>query len=473
MKPPICGVVLLAATVVCSPAHSEIIAWDDLLRAYVDAGDSITKGDDRRAVLERLETAIRENPNSGYRKTAERLAKDLAGSVDQLAKRQDSGIKLEDAPEEYLMDTKVALYLIAYPANAAHLARILEQDPRDPVAKLIARGRSSIDRLIPKLSDDSPARLYSGPFTGPQSVTTIPRVSDVALHLIEHLTGCKFHFNASTAIAFHQLSEEVRETRVARIKEWWRENKDKSVADGIRSQLPHAEFYEQVQMAKSLIRVADREKNEADREFGIAFLREKLDGDIGYTAAHTARALAEFGDMSGIEYFYKQWKESLRVPGRYYSMESEVAWYLMDHGGRREWELVNEIARRELREERSAETAAIWSALVYGTKSKTSPYAIPGLGLALTQRERFHQADAGEARFATQAYRAAEYLQALTSADFGYDPKGSEQEKLAALKRAQKWWAEEGQAKYTFDYIEQHLVKKNHAGNESQLEKTP
>jgi hypothetical protein len=72
--------------------------------------------------------------------------------------------------------------------------------------------------------------------------------------LASALSLCKFHFNASTGTAFHELKPEIRQERIARVEEWWKENRNRTLTEGIRSQLPHAEFYTGFSRAKDLSR---------------------------------------------------------------------------------------------------------------------------------------------------------------------------------------------------------------------------
>jgi len=153
------------------------------------------------------------------------------------------------------------------------------------------------------------------------------------------------------------------------------------------------------------------------------------------------------------------------VRGRYYSHSMEALWYLADHGQRKEWELLRDIALKDLeqeRESRSGQHAYVLGSLLNSKQCATVPYAIPLLGLGLSRTKvtgsRYINEKIGSQSFST-ADKATEYLQRLTGQDFGYRVEGTDKERTAAIERAQKWWADEGQAKFTFDYIEQKLIK--------------
>jgi hypothetical protein len=391
---------------------------------------------------------------------AKELAQDLADSIEAAAKRQKAGRKLEEAPEEYLEESRLEIHLLAYYQNRRSLAIFADKNPRDPSILVINQGRGAIERLIPSLQNRAPIPNENSIFVDGEY--SVDRVCDLALRLIEHLSLCKFHFNASSGTAFHKLKPEERRQRIARIEEWWKENKNRTLIEGIRSQLPHVEFYEKVAMVKNLIRQADEEKSKPDREFGLESLREMLRGDIGHTAAHTAYALAEFGDFTAVEQFYSDFSKVKDLSRADFTHETECVFYLTKFGKRREWELLTKLAEQEIALEKQAGEGCMWPALVNCHDATKTPYMIPGLAVALRQTKqsgsRYVSEKVGSQNF-SYADKAAQYLQELTKVNFGYRIEGSEEERLTAIKKAQKWWAEEGKAKYTFEYIEREMAK--------------
>jgi hypothetical protein len=139
--------------------------------------------------------------------------------------------------------------------------------------------------------------------------------------------------------------------------------------------------------------------------------------------------------------------------------------YLTNHGGRKEWELLCAIAARDYEDARQSKWghhAFILGSLINAKKAQTSPFAIPLLGMALADAEltggRWINEQIGGQSF-SKADLATEYLQKQIAHDFGYRVDGSPEDRAAAIQRAQKWWADEGKAKYTFDYIETNLLK--------------
>ncbi len=457
-----CGMFLLIA-LATSTAGAEPICRDALFNAYLQAGRDVAKEKNREDVLAKLKVAIDKHPNSRFANLVKRFARDLATSIDQVEKRAKAGRNIEDSPAEFLSESKMPLYLLAIPQNWIQgLPSFMERSPRDPAVLLLKQGRKSIDDLLPRLSDDSPT--LAPEFEGDDELLQVPRVSDLSLHLIEKLSACKFQFDASSAQLFHQLWETKREETAKHIAQWWQQNRDKSIAEGIRAQLPQGDFYGKLTMAENLIRVAGDE-NPQDREHGLEVLR-RLSRSLDLNVARAEQALERYGGPSLLESYCAELKKSMTIQDRWYPYSIEPIFYLADHGKRKEWEFLRDIVVKDLKIEtellQRGRNAYVLRSLLGSKKCTTVPYAIPLLGLALSRTQhfvnRYINEKVGSQSFST-ADVATEYLQKLTGQDFGYRVEGTDKEREAAIERAQKWWADEGKAKYTFDYIEQNLVK--------------
>jgi hypothetical protein len=457
MRLPTALISLLLFFVSASTSWAEWRLLDELDSEMIAVGRKLYKGQKRDEILCSLQAAIQKNARRPRVQLAKELAQDLADSIKAAAKRQKAGRKLEEAPEEFLDESKLELHLLAYSENRRSLAHFADKNPGDPSILMIKQGREAIERLIPALNNRAPIPAKNSFFVDGEYSTN--RVCDLALRLIEHVSLCKFHFNASTGSAFHELKPEVRRQRIARIEEWWKENKNRTIIEGIRAQIPHAESHEKLEMVKNLIRQAENENSKADKEFGLEMMRRWLPSD---NDAYTANALAEFGDFSAVDVFYKTLNDSLNVRGRYWQREANAVFYLTKYGKRREWELLLKIAEKEIEQGKDAGQAGVWPALVNCHDVTKTPYTIPGLGLALAQTKqtgsRYINEIVGAQNF-SYADKATQSLQELTKFDFGYRVDGSEQERMTAIKKAQQWWADEGKAKYTFEYIEREMVK--------------
>lgn len=446
------GLIALLLFGLCQHAQGEYIPWDDALKAVDRAGKELSQGNERKEILERLNKAIDDNPQSGYLEQAKRLSADLSVSL----KRPVTKAALP------LMETTMPSHLVALSGNWDHaLQKLIKEHPRDPLAVILSRDREVIELLITQLHDTSPTRgYYDTGVTG--DIPRVPRVCDMALLAIEFHSQCRFHFNVSSGKPFHELPKENRAETIRHIEKWWKENKEKPLAAGIRSQIPHADFNAKVWMAKNLANLEVKEKN-PDREYAIEVLRTLVEENWGHTAAYAANALAELGDFTPLDVFYTRWKKSLAQPGRNY--DSHVVWYLTDYGGRREWELLYQLARRDLNQGVLRGTNPVWPTVVNCEKANSSLFAIPGLALALAEAKDTasrHLDGLGERHTKEQPFlepfsianTAVERLQKLTGVDFNYRRTGSAEERAAAILKAHNWWQTEGREKYTFDAIE-------------------
>ncbi|HJT35828.1 MAG TPA: hypothetical protein VJ783_27615 [Pirellulales bacterium] len=424
---------------------------DELSRAYDAALNELRAGKDRQRIADGLKPVVEEYPASDYATVAGAFLVDLTASAKNPPTRPG------DPPEKRLADSRVPFYLLKYAENWGEpLKTFVLKEPNDAAAQLVAADRAVIARLIPLLTDRSPARSNdTNPF---ESMTPQPRVCDLALALIEYHGNARFHHDTIHGAYLHQLPDAEREKVAKRVAEWWEEVNDKSVAAGVRAQLVHGRSYpETVWMAKTLARLGEGQETD-DREFALSFLRGMVNQNRRrHVGAYAAEALAELGDTSSVDVFYDEWKSWLGRRGLIH--DSSIAFYLCKHGGRREWELLHAISLSEVREEKGAGAGAVWACAVNSAVAGANPYAIPILGLALDQTENTgSRLVKGGAQSFSYADTACEQLQEQIGKDFGYKRNGTSAERLAAIKKAQGWWRAEGKAKYSFDYIEREMV---------------
>lgn len=449
----VCAIALVALAFSVN-SKAEIVFYDEVLEAYLEAGRNIAADGDRGASLVQLRQVIRKYPQSPNSNSARRLAEDLAESITRAEFRARSGRAIAEAPAEFLSETRLPSYLLWTDKNGAQpLDRFMKWHPHDPAVLLLRQGRTCIDQLLPQLANNSPTRIESEGFSG---TPAIPRVSGVALELIEAVSLCKFHHPG--------MPQETPDELIAHISKWWVENRNKSVAEGIRAQLPHGDSYSMLTMAQNLMRLAG-ETDPQNRAHGLEALRRiaRAADDYGAPAAH---ALAIYGDLSPLEWYYADLKSAVEAKGRLWDHRMGAIWYLAEHGRQKEWELLQAIAVDDIESANKGKSwgrhAYVLGSLINARHVQTSPFAIPLLGMALSDTEvkgsRWINEEIGGQSF-SKADQATEYLQKLTGVEFGYLVEGTQAERRAAIELAQKWWTEKGKAQYTFDYIERNMAK--------------
>src|SRR5262245_52737913 len=199
---------------------AEPIFPDGLFDAYMEAGNRVAKGEDRGAALVELRRTINQHPNSHHMPLARRLADDLAESITRAEARTRAGRTLEESPAEFLSESRMPLHLVVYEQNSEALNHYVQWHPRDPAVRLLAQGRNCIDQLLLQLENESPTQISIDFFT---SVPEVPRVSTVALNLIETVSGCRF-LRPGSPFPDKESEKKQRPELVAHIRKWWDDN---------------------------------------------------------------------------------------------------------------------------------------------------------------------------------------------------------------------------------------------------------
>ncbi len=451
--------------------------WDDLAHAFSKVAEGLAAGEDRAKLHDGLTAALKKNKDaeSHFLILTRTLAEDLKESAKSAPKPATSK-EVAASPLKHLRDTKFEPFLLGRfdapvmplmgavvtpPADVFKNA--LAAAPDDPVSRLVAMDRAVITELIPLLADRTPTRAYQKQRWSHDRLR-IPRVCDYALLLIEYHSLCTFHDNASSGELLHELPDierpfsTTREKIAKRVAEWWKTNQNKSIAAGLRDQIAYSnDAYGKFAMVRRLLQHEDP----ADKEFALETLRAYVRRYPGnHTSAIAGEMLAQHGDFTLIDEIYKTWHPFRDKPG-HYLYESVNIQYLCKYGRRREWELLHDISASEL------SIIDKWPggrSMAYGSVVHNKhPYAIPLQGLVLAQTRissvRWVGKPAKEQPISS-ADAAIVLLQEQTGKDFGYKVEGTAAERAEAIKLAQKWWDDEGKAKYTFDYIEKNMVKK-------------
>ena len=108
------------------------------------------------------------------------------------------------------------------------------RSPVGPVAELAEIGQEAIPFLADALDDFTPTRARSWMS---DRVVRWRRRMDVALSLIQAVSGCVFYNPSSTSHCFHSETPEKRASVVANVREWWAASKDVSPVQAIRNQI--------------------------------------------------------------------------------------------------------------------------------------------------------------------------------------------------------------------------------------------
>ncbi len=441
--------------------------WEDSAHAFTAAAEGLAAGADRSKVLEQLTTALaksKDGENSYYLPRAQALAKELKDSA-KTHPKQAGPREVKAAPLAHLRDTKFEPFLLGrfdepggvlFPDTVfvgpdKQFKDALAAQPDDPVTRLVAKDRAIISELIPLLNDLTPTRAYrESNFS--KARLRIPRVCDYALLLIEYHSLCTFHDNASTGELLHELSDierpysTTREKIAKRVAEWWKVNQSKSIAAGLRDQIAFSnDAYGKFAMVRRLLQHEDP----ADKAFALETLRAYVRRYPGnHTSAIAGEMLAQHGDFTVIDEIYKTWHPFRDKPG-HYLYEAKLIWYLCKYGKRREWDLLYDISASEFEMKNwPGGRSRLWGSVMHSAGHAKNPFAIPFLVHGFNEP------------WLADSHRAVYYLQELTAKDFGYKVDDKPEGRAEAIKRAQKWWNDEGKAKYTFDYIEKNMVKK-------------
>lgn len=363
------------------------------------------------------------------------------------------------APEKYLRETEARSSLYGVPGRVDEpLRQFLKKHPNDPLSLLLTSDRSVIGKLIPLVTDDTPVWKGQVAFSGREPPTV--RVGDLALAVIDRHSQCLFGGGDWDGFVIRSVPSDTRAKLAKRIAEWWTANKDKPAAIGIRAAIPDADDQAKVVLAKRLHRTGD----EDDKKFARKVLLDRFRRYPGnHTTAAPAFALAECGDLTPLDDLYELWNRYRNKPG-HYLFEPKLIWYLCKHGRRREWNLLYDISMSEVEmKDWPGGRSQVWGSVMNSAGYDMNPFAIPFLALGLNQTSITGSrwvGNPGKAQPFSSADTAAGLLQQITGKDFGYKIDGSAEDRAAAIKKAQKWWEDEGKVKYTFDYIEKNLVKK-------------
>lgn len=441
-------IVLMSIAMGPSFLQAELLPIDGLSKTLVTTCKQMHAGEDRQKLANELNKSIKKHPKSYYAATALSLLADLNASI--ATQKLDATHR---RTRFFYEESKLPDYMFRW-GNAKNYPKGFEEYAKDPFAFVFKGKREeSIATLIPLLTDRRPTRGigYHG-ISG--EIPDVPRVCDVAIAAIELLSQCHFQHNASQRKVFHTLPAAEAKTIRDRISAWWKKNQNKSVADGIRDQLPHASPYGQIEMAVALGKRTDDPKCKAD---ALAFLHALFDRTVQlHYKVRVAEGLEKLADTTTVTYFLQQHKKHLGQSTR--TGSTPATWYLLRHHTPEVLRVLHQLAEQETKQN---DTSFLRAFTRWDTDSV---WAIPGVALGLTQTtpnrdEAKHSPDDPNKKYFYQAELSVYRLQQLTGINFGYSKKGTDAQRLAAIKAAQKWWETQGKKLYSVDAIEARQKK--------------
>ena len=401
----------------------------------------------------------------GFLETCKRLRKDYPGSrydkqLDSLIEPLEKDVSapkpsfVEKNMNELTSKERIQYWIYQLHDLAGHqwsdpgYPDLFSMDSVSPTAadQIVAIGPPAIPYLIDTLEDDTPTRTIAWQRSF-YPIHFILRRQDVAIKCLERIVGCEFYDEAATYMHFYMDTEERKQSVIANIKEWWAGSRDKPQAVMVHNQLKlmnknitlrdnaRTDALEVLAMLEGPEDVVDEGSNLlADDRYGLnSPVREFLN-----LVNPRAPVLAVF------ERF---WNNDAR-DGDYT--------YLFKYGDKRVYE---EIVKRfqssgKLDPGPWTMTQQVTRASEYGKN-----WAIPIVAGVLNQTKmtgsRYVDKEVGSQPF-SKADIAIEEFQKLTGKDFGYDPKGNEEERLAAIERGRTWWESEGKTSMAEKIAEDH-----------------
>ncbi len=358
-----------------SRVQAELLPMDALSREWGASQQALSQGQDRLAIASQLGSVAEKNPDSWWHDRSVAVADAMAGQAEKLQGLHKSGLTAESAPWLWLGDSYMPHFVLQLPENKASLDTFLKQHPDDPASKIIAQGREMIPLLIPLLNDMGPARSSSRLY--PDMTTEYPRVCDLALALIEYFSGCSFCETTFSQGAFGNLDESVRLNALNEAQEWWQTSGHLPFLEGVQACMPQGGVHGKIKMGRLLLQSADPQSHAvAQRE-----LHQLADSANPVFAAYVGKVLEPFGDTYCRTVINGRLRQAFAKGPARLVVGPEVIFFLVENGGREEWELLTQCAQQQLTAKAAGGGQFIISTLRNCYETSDSMYAIPSLAL--------------------------------------------------------------------------------------------
>jgi hypothetical protein len=282
--------------------------------------------------------------------------------------------------------------------------------PRDVI---LAAGTAALGPLMETLDDATPTRVI-GQEEG-LSLTILLRREDIALRYIEKISGVPlFQRTQGRGGQFH--NDPQRAAFLAKIRAWWETAKGKSQADIRRMEIALRGANE-----SEVLYLAELEGPESVREQVL-----KLMGPETFCDGPLALGVREFDSPAILRPALERFRNHKA--------------YTVDYNLLARWG--DQAVYRELAAQAAADPTP-WGGtdLSEDVAQYGQNWGIPLLAAMLTQTKG---QEYGPSRLLSAADFALNHFQKLVGKDFGYDFRGPQAERFAAIRKARAWWESEG-----------------------------
>ncbi len=169
-------------------------------------------------------------------------------------------------------------------------------DP-DPAMVLYARGPMVIDPLIESLNDLRATRSVGTSEEGYRTPVVV-RVCDVALALIESLSGCTFRETSHAKPLTSEWSADERNALEQSIRKWRRETKSLPLPEAIVWQIEHGPEKLRIQMIDTLIA-------RKQHDVALSYLQKVYEQGAGSDLPQIANRLVQAGSREPLDHIHR------------------------------------------------------------------------------------------------------------------------------------------------------------------------
>ena len=430
MRVALLAVCMLGSTAMARPDAEDDAVWK-VLRPTMLAFQS---GGSRDDFLVQCRTLRHEHPHTKYMTELSTIVTAMEDDARVTAPTLSPTATADEAARYWIYALRdVAGHQMSDPGYPMLFEADLGASP-NAADQLVAIGAPAIPRLVDALTDDTPARTIAWQRSF-YSVYFVLRRRDIALKVLERITGARFYEEGATFVHFYMDTPERQQAVLDNVQAWWKQSRGASQAQMIGNQiaLMHANStlgeYDRVEMLELLGEIEGPEAV-------VQELRRMYAVDTTGLNSAVVAAVDQLDPQT----------PARAVLARFWADHSRDGDYttLYKYGDAR---VYAEIARR------FAHTGKLdpgpWN---FGDQARAAArlgkgWAIPIVAQMLSQTQMIgaRWENTGSQSFSS-ADEAIEELAHLTGMDFGYHATESEADRLAAIATARQWWEHGGEA---------------------------